>query len=224
MEIKSVNRKTLSKQVIEEIVDLLLSGQLKSGDRLPSELELMEMFDVSRAVIREALTSLEAMGIVNRKTRHGTFFADKIGSKPFSMMLALSAGNLPSIIETRLSLELGFVTIAAEKISDEELEQLKQTIDAMSASTSDYTEIDKEFHKIIAHSASNPLLEGVIAPLLNLYDRTLEQIPNRSRDPKATIQQHIDIYEALKKRDPLEASAAMYRHLDYVRKKGSPEF
>lgn len=219
VEIKSVNRKTLSKQVLDEIIDLLLSGQLKSGDRLPSELELMEMFDVSRSVIREALTSLESMGIVNRKTRNGTFFSDKIGSKPFSMMLALSAGNLPSIIETRLSLELGFVTLAAEKITDKELDQLKQTIDAMSSATSDYTEIDKEFHKIIAHSASNPLLEGVITPLLNLYDRTLEQIPNRHRDSKATIQQHIDIYEALKKRDPIEASTAMYRHLDYVRKK-----
>jgi DNA-binding FadR family transcriptional regulator len=55
--------------------------------------------------------------------------------------------------------------------------------------------------------------------LLNLYDRTLEQIPNRHRDSKATIQQHIDIYEALKKRDPIQSSTAMYRHLDYVRKK-----
>jgi DNA-binding FadR family transcriptional regulator len=74
VDIKSLSRKSLSKQVIDEIINLLMTGQLKPGDKIPSEMELMEICDVSRPVIREALTSLEVMGIVNRKTRHGTFF------------------------------------------------------------------------------------------------------------------------------------------------------
>jgi DNA-binding FadR family transcriptional regulator len=220
IDMKSLNRKTLSKQVIDEIIELLMSGRLKPGDRIPSEMELMEICKVSRPVIREALTSLEVLGIVNRKTRNGTFFSDKIGSKPFSMMLALSAGDVPSIIETRVALELGLVTLAAEKITDEDLAKLRNTIEEMrELPTEDSSEIDKEFHKIIALSANNPLFEGIIEPLQNLHQKVLEQIPLEDRNLEKTIQYHIDIYHALEKRDPIEAYVSMYRHLDFVRKK-----
>lgn len=220
VDIKSLSRKTLSKQVIDEIIGLLMTGQLKPGDRIPSELELMEICKVSRPVIREALTSLEVLGIVNRKTRNGTFFSDKIGSKPFSMMLALSAGDIPSIIETRVALELGLVTLAAEKITNEDLAKLKDTIEVMKGlPTEDSSDIDKEFHKIIALSAKNPLFEGIIDPLQSFHQKILEQIPLEERNLEKTLNYHIDIYNALEKRDPIEAYITMYRHLDFVRKK-----
>ncbi|MGO4887564.1 FadR/GntR family transcriptional regulator [Anaerobacillus sp. MEB173] len=220
VDIKSISRKTLSQQVIDEIIDLLLTGQLKPGDRIPSELELMETCDVSRPVIREALTSLEVLGIVNRKTRNGTFFSDKIGSKPFSMMLALSVGDIPSLIETRIALELGLVTLAAEKITDEDLGKLREIIEEMKKlPTEDSSELDKEFHKIIALSAKNPLFEGIIEPLQNFHDKVLEQIPYEDRDLQQTLQYHIDIYQALEKRDPIASFNSMYRHLEFVRKK-----
>ncbi|NEU32270.1 FadR family transcriptional regulator [bacterium LRH843] len=220
VDIKSLSRKTLSKQVIDEIIDLLITGQLESGDRLPSELELMEICGVSRPVIREALTSLEVMGIVTRKTRKGTFFADKIGSKPFSMMLALSAGDLHSIIEIRISLELGLITLAAEKITNEDLDKLHAIIERMKTlPTEDSSEEDKEFHKIIALSAKNPLFDGVITPLQQFHENILKKIAYEQRDLKETLRQHMDIYHALKKRDPIAAYTSMYHHLDYVRQK-----
>ncbi|MFC5712401.1 FadR/GntR family transcriptional regulator [Thalassorhabdus alkalitolerans] len=219
VEIKSIDRKTLSKQVIDEIIGLLTSGQLKPGDRLPSEMDLMNRFNVSRPVMREALTSLEAIGVVKRETRNGTFFSQKIGSKPFTMMLALSAGNLKSLMETRISLELGLVTLAAENITDDSLKKLEHTISLMTNCPEDYRAYDREFHAIIAHSASNPLLEAIVESLLNLFDKTWDQISNEHRDPSGTLQQHIDIFEALQKRDPFEAYKCMYKHLDHVRKR-----
>ncbi|QGQ44379.1 FadR/GntR family transcriptional regulator [Metabacillus sediminilitoris] len=220
VDIKSLSRKTLSNQVIDEIISLLTTGQLKPGDRLPSELELMEICNVSRPVIREAMTSLEVLGIVNRKTRNGTFFSDKIGSKPFSMMLALSATDLSSIIETRVALELGLITLAAEKITDEELAKLRDLIEEMkSLPSEDSSEIDKEFHKIIALAANIPLFEAIIDPLQNFHQKVLEQIPLEDRNLAQTLNYHIDIYNALEKRDPVEAYASMYSHLDFVRKK-----
>ncbi|MER1292973.1 GntR family transcriptional regulator, partial [Bacillus sp. C1(2022)] len=110
LQVESVNRKTLAKQVVERIVHLLSSGQLKPGDKLPTEIELMEKLNVSRPVLREALISLETLGIIKRKTRDGTYFNDKIGIQPFSVMLALAVDNLPAIIEARMALELGLVT------------------------------------------------------------------------------------------------------------------
>ncbi|WP_258000421.1 FadR/GntR family transcriptional regulator [Bacillus sp. Marseille-P3661] len=219
VKMKSVKRKTLSNQVIDQIIDLLMSGQLNPGDKLPSEMELMEMLFVSRPVLREALSSLETIGLIHRKTRDGTYFSDKIGSNPYRIMLALSAGNIESILESRLSQELGLVTLAAEKISEFDLKRLQETIEKMEIAESDYSAVDREFHRIIAHSASNSITEGIIDPLLNMYDKTLENIALENRNKSITIQQHKDIYIALEKRDPIKSFTSMYRHLDYVRNK-----
>lgn len=219
LNMKTVKRKTLSNQVIEQIIDLLMSGQLKAGDKLPSEMKLMDMLNVSRPVLREALISLETLGVVHRKTREGTFFTDRVGSEPYRIMLAISIGDMESIIETRLSQELGLVALAAEKISELDLKRLEENITAMEKAEGDYTEIDREFHRIIAFSGSNPITEGIIDPLLNMYDKTLENIPLKNRDKGKTVQQHREIYEALKNRDPLAAHASMHKHLVYVRER-----
>lgn len=216
--VKSVHRNTLSKQVVERIVQLLTSGQLKPGDKLPSEMELMEMLEVSRPVLREALSSLETLEVIKRKTREGTFINDKIGSKPFSVMLALSVDNLPAILEARMALELGLITMAAEKITDEQLARIKKTIDHIAESVdNDYGEFDKEFHRLIALSANNPVVEGMIDSLIVTHDRVNKQIKYRERD--LTVEHHTAIYNALVKRDPQEAFTQLYRHLTYVRGK-----
>ncbi|GAA0496568.1 FadR/GntR family transcriptional regulator [Salinibacillus aidingensis] len=219
LKMKSVKRKTLSEQVIDQIIELLMTGQLKPGDKLPSEMELMEMLYVSRPVLREAMSSLETVGVVHRKTKEGTFFSDRIGSNPFRIMLALSAGDIESIMETRLSQELGLVTLAAEKISDESLEKLAETIKVMEEKEENYNNADKEFHRIIAHSASNSITEGIIDPLLNMFDETLGSVSLNHRNKELTVQQHKDIYNALAKRDPIETYICMYRHLDNVRQR-----
>lgn len=216
--IKSVSRSTLSKQVVEHIVQLLISGQMKAGDKLPPEIELMNELDVSRPVLREALSALETLEVITRKTREGTYFNNKIGSHPFSVMLALSADNLPAIIEARMALELGLVTIAAEKINDEQLGRLIKTIDLIAESKdNNYGEIDKEFHRIIALSADNSVVEGMINSLLITHDKTDREIRYRERD--LTVEHHTAIYHALANRDPYEAFNQMYRHLSFVRQK-----
>ena len=216
--VDNVRRSTLSQQVLEQIVQLLMSGQLNPGDKLPPEMNLMEQFDVSRPVLREALSSLETLEIITRRPRGGTFVNDRIGSNPFKVMLALSINNVPAIIEARMALELGLVTIAAEKISDEQLEKIKETIDSIQKSTdSDYGRLDKEFHRLIAQSANNPVVEGMIDSLLITHEKTDSLITYR--EPDITIEHHLAIYEALKKRDPYDSFAQMYRHLSFVRNK-----
>jgi len=218
LSVESVSRNTLSKQVVESIIQLLISGQLKPGDKLPTEMELIEDLDVSRPVIREALSSLETLGVIKRKAREGTFFNNKISSHPFSVMLALAYDNLPAIIEARMALELGLVTMAAEKINEEQLAQLKISIDSIANSPdNNYGEADKEFHRIIALSANNPIVEGMIDSLLITHRKIDSEI--KYREPERTVQHHTAIYNALVKRDPFDAFHQMYLHLDYVRQK-----
>lgn len=219
LDVKSVKRDTLSSKVIDQIIQLLISGQLKPGDKLPTEMDLQEMFQVSRPVLREAISSLETIGIVRRKTREGTYFTNKIWSKPYEIMLSLSAGNIQSIVETRMSQELGLVSLAAEKISDNDLKKLWENIELMQQEEGDHREIDKDFHRIIAYSASNSITEGIIDPLLNMFDEMFSIIPNEYKDKKFTVEQHKQIYYALEKRDPIESHLCMYRHLDHARKR-----
>lgn len=213
----SIPRKTLSKEVRNSIIQLLVTGELKPGDKLPTEMELMKMLSVSRNVLREALSSLDSLGIIHRKTRDGTYFSEKIGTQPYSHMLSLAMGDLPTIIEARMALELGLVSLAAEKITEKELDALYKTIEGMSQAPGNYSGFDREFHRIIAFSVNNSVLEGMIDSLLLAFDEMSERTQVRQRE--IAIEQHMAIYEALKRRSSPEAFSEMYRHLDYVRKK-----
>ena len=138
-------------------------------------------------------------------------------------MLSLAHDNLQAMVEARMALELGLITIAAEKISDEELQRLKQTIDAIANNKeNNYGEADIEFHRIIALSANNPIVEGMIDTLIVTLFRINSEI--KIREPERTIQHHQAIYEALEKRDPFEAFHQMFLHLDYVRHKVLKEY
>lgn len=82
---KSIKRETMSKQVVDQIIELLTSGQLHPGDKLPTEAELTDKLFVSRPVLREALSSLETMGMIQRKTREGTFFPIRLAVSLFRL-------------------------------------------------------------------------------------------------------------------------------------------
>jgi len=213
-----IQRNTLSRQVLERIISMLREGELAPGDKLPSETTLMNDFEISRPVLREALSSLETLEIITRRPRGGTYVNKKIGSSPFRAMLALAINDIPSVIEARMTLELGLVTIAAEKISDKQLDSLKE-INKKIEETKDnnYGALDIEFHRTIAQSANNPVVEGMIDSLLIAHEKTDSLISYRER--QITVQFHDEIYKALKTRDPINSFNAMYNHLSYVREK-----
>lgn len=214
----AVKRYSLSHQVLEKLIELLNSGQLKSGDILPSELTLMKQFDVSRPILREALSSLESMDIISRIPGGGKFINDKIGSTPFRAMLSISMDNILAIIEARMSLEVGLVMLAAEKITNEEIAKLEETIQGIEENINqDYGRYDIEFHKIIANSANNPVLEGMITSLLLTHEKTNSLI--EFREPKLTIAHHESIVQALRDRNPTEAALQMHKHLTFVKDK-----
>lgn len=216
--IESLNRKSLAQRVEEQIVDLLITDQLKPGDKLPAEKELVVMLEVSKPVLKEAISSLESLGIITRKAKDGIYFNEKIGAKPFSTMLSLVNDNLEAVIEARMTLELGLVTFAAEKITEPELANLKESIDAIEASPNDdYGELDLRFHQIIATSVDNPVIQGMVDSLLTAHKKINTQIPKREKG--ITVKHHRKIYDALSRRDPHASFQAMYEHLNFVRRK-----
>ena len=210
-----------SSAIAEQIRTAILSGRLKAGDRLSPERELAEQFGVSRVTVRDALRSLEAMGLIAVKVgaRGGAFVTAPTGSKvaqTMSDMMMMSATTPEDIVEARLIVELGTVTLACARASDEDLAQLRELCERgrEALEAGNYSrELSWEFHAQLGQSAHN----GAVGGLTQSFRSTLSMHPLRvregSRAHELTVEEHLRIVEALERRDGGAARHAMADHL-----------
>src|SRR3954463_7619842 len=152
-----------SSAIAEQIRTAIVTGRVKQGDRLSPERELASQFGVSRVTVRDALRSLEAMGLIAVKVgaRGGAFVTAPTGSKvaqTMSDMMMMSATTPEDIVEARLIVELGTVTLACSRASDEDIAHLRELCergrDALAAGN--YSrELSWDFHARLAQGAHN---------------------------------------------------------------------
>src|SRR5215471_10337339 len=152
-----------SSAIAEQIRTAILTGRLKAGDRLSPERELAEQFGVSRVTVRDALRSLEAMGLIEVKVgaRGGAFVTAPNGSKvaqTMSDMMLMSATTPEDIVEARLIVELGTVTLACARGTEEDIAALRALCErgseALAAGT--YSrDLSWDFHALLARAAHN---------------------------------------------------------------------
>jgi len=210
-----------SSAIAEQIRNAILTGRVKAGERLSPERELAEQFGVSRVTVRDALRSIEAMGLIEVKVgaRGGAFVTAPTGSKvaqSMSDMMVMSATTPEDIVEARLIVELGTVTLACARASDEDLANLRELCEhgreALKEGT--YTrEISWDFHARLAQAAHNGAVDG----LTQSFRSTLSMHPLRvregSRAHALTVDEHLKILEALEQRDGNAARRIMADHL-----------
>jgi DNA-binding FadR family transcriptional regulator len=213
-------------QVRISIVQAIATGQLRPGDRLPSEVEQARGFQVSRASVREALRSLVEMGLVSTvQGRGGGSFVNRIDSGPVArnlgeamdVLLHLEAINVAELLEARRALEGTCARLGAERRSTRDLRPMEELLaEAGDPALSDqaWLALDVRFHRAVADSARNrvlvvPLfaLHAIVQPRLN--DAILPLL--RREEINA---EHGAIYEAIRDREPAAAAAAVDRHLD----------
>src|SRR6059058_322655 len=210
-----------SSAIAEQIRTAILSGRLKAGDRLSPERELAEQFGVSRVTVRDALRSLEAMGLIAVKVgaRGGAFVTAPTGSKvaqTMSDMMMMSATTPEDIVEARLIVELGTVTLACARASDEDVAQLRELCERgrEALEAGNYArELSWDFHAKLGQSAHN----GAVGGLTQSFRSTLSMHPLRvregSRAHELTVDEHMRIVEALERRDGGAARREMADHL-----------
>lgn len=215
----SVTRASTS--IAEQIRTAIITGRLQEGQRLAPERELAEQFGVSRVTVRDALRALEAMGLIEVRVgaRGGAFVTVPSGSvvgQTMSDMMMMQALSPEDIVEARLLVELGTVTLAATRATDEELARLRDACvrgrAALAAKT--YTrELSWEFHALLAQAAHNGAVDG----LTQSFRSTLSMHPVRAREGAkafaATVEEHLGIVEALEQRDGAAARRLMAAHL-----------
>ena len=213
-------------QVGGQLRELIISGELSVGDKLPSEIELGEMFGVSRLTVREALKGLKSEGLLRttRGVKGGSFVSQPV-AEDVAMRLEtgiglLSAADVVSvqdILEARAVVELPAARFAAQRRTDEQLERLRQSV-AEEQEVSSGFDRRLRFHEIVVEAAGNPMLtilgRPVHRPLRTRFLRDRAE-PDFWRDVHAD---HAAITAAIAAKDGDGASEAMRIHLDRLSK------
>jgi GntR family transcriptional repressor for pyruvate dehydrogenase complex len=209
----------LSTSVAAQIEELVASGQLKSGRRLPSERRLAELLGVSRGSIREAITELEVKGLVTRRPGSGTHIQIPLHSLftgPIVSGVALGDRETTELLDLREALEPAIAARAAERATPDDIEEIRMLAARFEAARADIERrvgLDAEFHQAIARATHNALLVGLVERFMNALDATRRasaQTESRFRMSKLA---HRKIAAAIADHDPDAAERQMLEHV-----------
>ncbi len=211
----------LSVQVVEQIIDLIVEGKLKDGDRLPPERELCETFGVSRTVIREAISVLETKGLLESQTGSGTYIrAIQSGDIANSLSLYISSQSqsvsMLHFLEVRRIFEPQIAQMVAERASKEDIATLESLLSAMCSLVDDpavFAEKDLEFHLCLARVSGNPLLEMLLEPLTGIMLQFIFVGSSLPKTAEEACAYHQAVLDAIKAGDGKRAAEAMADHL-----------
>lgn len=216
-------KKNLSHDIRESLLALLEEEAFVPGAALPSERELMAQFGVGRPAVREAMQSLQVMGLV--EIRHGErakVATPSIGkmiehfSSTMRHLLASSSADLEHLKTARFAFEKAMAQDAARMRTTSDLDRMRRTIDAQAAAMSDQATFlahDREFHRAIASVSGNPiytaLAEAMFGWLADFHADTVI-LPGREQ---LTIDEHLQILDAIEAQNAPKAAKAMHDHL-----------
>ncbi len=225
MELKRIKGESLNATAQEQIKLFIAESGLRSGDPIPTEKTLEEKLGISRTSIREALRSLEALGII--ETRHGVgrflrdFNYDAILSN-LSYNVAVNVQNFREIIEVRMALETSFLEQVTPTITDQALAELSEIVDRMEEEVEhgeadeDLIQTHSNFHLKLYESADNQLLLHLIR-IFATIQRTLTMFKQyRTSDPNEFVELHRRLVEALADRNPVLARQRLLEHFKDV--------
>lgn len=196
------------------------------GDRLPPERVMLEEYEVGRGTLRESLRFLELQGVIALRPGPGggpvVQQPDAIAvATALTLLLQVEKAPLRTIAEARLDFEPMMAQLAAQRMSDDQLADLRSSVDTMQEHLGDqgvFLAEDKRFHAVIAHGSGNALFGHLVDALLGILDRSAIGIDYPEMRRSAVHQAHLRIYEAVASRDASESAAAMADHIDqYVR-------
>lgn len=224
MQTERITRRKLSDEVLERLLRLISEGNLKAGDAMPSERELMERFGVGRPAIREAMQSLANMGLVSishgERARVQELTAQSIIRQvdlSAHLMLQRSSGSLEHLKAARLFFERGMVREAAQKASTDDVARLRAIVAEQRAALGKaeaFMDADMRLHTEIAAISGNPIFVSVSQAMLGWLKAYHTELLRWSGKENHTLAEHAEIIDAIAKRDADAAEAAMVRHLE----------
>src|SRR5215468_591014 len=220
---RAVKTARLFEQIVQQIEESVLSGQLKPGDQLPAERELAQRFGVSRTAVREAVKALREKGLVEAYSGKGTFITDgTTQAVRQSLDLMVKIGQTEGtghLAELRAILEPEIAALAAGRIQEPELATMREAVSIMDGAGQDpeaYIEADLDFHLALAEAAANPLILSLLDSIVGLLREQRLRIFRVPGGPERGQFHHKKILEAVERHDAEKARQAMRAHLQQV--------
>ncbi|MFS0655135.1 FadR/GntR family transcriptional regulator [Bacillus sp. 179-C3.3 HS] len=229
MKYQQIKPKKIYEEVTDALVESIRSGDLLPGEKLDSVQTLSESFQVSRSAVREALSALKAIGLIEMKQGEGTyvkqFNPDQL-TFSFSQAILMSQRNVLQLHDVRSIIEIGVVKKAALHRTEDDLYQLSHALEQMKRAEINQEvgeETDLAFHLALATASQNEILVSLVNQISMLLVETLRE--NRKEkifSQQSIVQQlyieHEQIYQAVMTKQPEEAEKAMIIHLEHVQR------
>lgn len=223
---KAIKTNKRYKLVIQAIQNYIIENKLEAGDRLPTENELAEKLQVGRSSVREAVKSLEVLGVIETKAGEGMFvksfnFIPILENLPYSMMF--DRDDLSEVLEVRITLELANLKKVIENIEEPHLKKIEKEVEKMKKARKShdlvaFVEADARFHQLLFEPTNNQLLKK----LLLIFWKLLENAQDFSRladpDLEAGYKKHLALYQALAEKNHDKLYKLMKKHYQATKK------
>lgn len=221
MTLTPVKKQRLPDSVVDRLLEVVRSGELSPGGRLPAERTLAAQLGVSRASLRNALSRLELMGVLEVRQGDGTFIRapdTETLSLPFQGLLRGLPQTAQDLLEFRQILEPEAAALAATRATPQQIAALRACLEQQHLTATrgvKLSEDDLRFHALIAQMVGNTVILRVLETLQHLMQNLRTHTLKGDR-PELTLQEHALILTAIEARDPASARAAMAGHLATV--------
>ena len=217
MRLPKVVKASLTDQVVDILYKKISKGELKAGEKLPSESELSEQLGVARPTVREALNRLIGLGLIER----GVYTCIVAESSTFAVRanlvpILLEDWETRDLFEARRLVECNLVSLAALKASPDDINELIRINDKLKSSAlsvQEYWDYDNQFHKCIAKTASNTVMQTVSEIIFSMYRRYENKVKELHEIQAKTYEEHKAIIEAIAQKDVKKAVEIVDRSL-----------
>lgn len=228
MDFKPIKPKKIYEEIVSQLQKMMVEGRYNPGDKLPSEREMAEILGVSRPSVREAITALAAMGILEVRPGEGTFVAhtsDRETIKSLAMILAIERNSLAELMEVRRILECEAAAMAAQRATEEDIELMEYLLGNMKDTAErreQSVEFDLQFHFAVAQATHNRVLHRLINTLDEMMHQTFltnrHEMYSSPGVARRIINEHQAILDGIKQGQPGAAQQGMASHLSHVQK------
>jgi GntR family transcriptional repressor for pyruvate dehydrogenase complex len=223
--LKPVKPRRVSDQVFEQLRELIFRGEFKLGERIMPERELSEAMGVSRTSVRDAISKLVAMGLLEQRQGQGTFVRLRATEEKHPLAAAMESeeATLEDLLEVRMGLECNSAAMAARRALETDLQFLERSIEEMRAEVAAGrlgTEADVSFHMAISYATKNPLQVWLMRSFYDyLFISIRKNLAHLYEDPAnidKIVEQHTRIFHAVRDHDAPSAFDAMKTHIEFV--------
>jgi len=224
--VKPIKKINVAEQAINKIYELAKEKNLKVGDKLPPERELVKILEISRSSLREAIRALEMIGVINVTQGKGMIIeSSKISNsiiKPLAFSIILNKNTFLELFEARKLIEVECAGLAAERITTSELKKVKEIYNLLIKHQNNREKSIKyeiKLHEEITEIAKNNVLGDILSSIKKLLRESRDTtVPSQGVTLK-TINCHEKLIQAFEVKDASKARKLMFEHLDIVSKR-----